>query len=814
MVSTDEGGLSRRSFIKGSALAGALTVGGLAGCAPAVSKERELEANSGNARPNEQVYLNSCHGNCGRNCAWDVTVRDGYVVNAEPHAYEDDPDNLHRGGCMRGYLNVQRIYDADRLKYPMRRVNSKEEPEPVWEQITWDEAIDLVAEKWQGIIDEVGPEGFGLWHVYGSSAYLSGNAGGTWMRLQKAMGASMVSTGADMATIWTMVNDSGVASCSFDSIRANQTFVFWGVNAAETKWPAWKYANDAKEDHDARFYTIDPQSTITAIRSDKHLPIKPATDAALALSLMQVIFENGWEDGAFIRERTCAPYLVKEDGTCLRESDLGIEAKKGELSRVLVWSKEGEAAKPIDEVKDAADMALEGTFTVEGFTVRPALDLLKERVAAYPSDMAADITGLAEEDIRELAHDIATTSTIICKDNGYGHYKNSYHAALALDALIMVTGNMGKPGGGIYMWYTSGPTNPSWMETGAPGPSISDSKLLDVVETGMHGDKPIPLKGLITYAGNVVGSGVDRGRNEAALRALDFVAVAEIRMTDSCKYADLLLPVSHWWERDDVLNSGLNCPYFRIAEKAIEAPFECLSDYEVTRRIAEKLGVGQFFQGSDQDQLAEALNSEANEALGCTYADLRERKAVRIAEDGSIDPPDGSFSTENGRVNFLLDRPVPAVDYGQALDPKSFNLPDFSKDAEVLDDSPLSEKYPLVFLTPHTKYGTQTTFHHAPWLHEIATEPEVHVNPADAEARSVADGAYLRLYNDRGEVVAKAKHDGAVMPGIVVLHHGWAEQYFKKGHYQSLSSCNASDPFTNNASYFDVRVEAEAYQEA
>ena len=778
------------------------------------TRERKGEADEGTVQPVEQVFLNSCHGNCGRNCAWDVTVRDGYVVNAQPHAYEDDPENLHRGGCMRGFLNVQRIYDADRLKYPMKRVNGKDEAEPEWEQITWDEAIDLIADKWKSIIDEAGPEGFGLWHVYGSSAYLSGNAAGTWMRLQRALGASMVSTGADMATIWTMANDSGVACCSFDSIRADETFVFWGVNAAETKWPAWKYANDAKEDHDAKFYAIDPQSTITAIRSDKHLPIKPATDAALALSLMQVVFENGWEDAAFIRDRTCAPYLVKEDGTCLRESDLGIEAKKDAPSRVYVWDTVNEEAKPIDEMKDPADMALEGSFIVDGHAVRPALDLLKERVAAYPPDVAAAITGISAEDIRELAQDIATTPTIICKDNGYGHYKNSLHAALALDALIMITGNMGKPGGGIYLWYTSGPTNPAWMETGTPGPTIADSKVLEVVETGMHGDKPVPLKGLITYAGNVVGSGVDRAKNEAALRALDFVVVAEIRMTDTCACADLLLPVSHWWERNDVLNSGLNCPYFRIAEKAVEAPFECLSDYEITQRIAEKMGVGSFFQGSEQDQLAEALDGEANRALGCTYADLREKKTVRIADDGSIDPPDGSFSTENGRVNFLIDRPVPAVDYGQTLDPRTFNLPDFVEDAEVLDGNPLSASYPLVFLTPHTKYGTQTTFHHAPWLHELVTEPEVHLNPVDAAARSIADGAYLRLFNDRGEVVAKAKYDDGMMPGITVLYHGWAAQYFKKGHYQSLSSYDATDPFTNNASYFDVRVEAEAYEEA
>lgn len=805
--------ITRRGFVKGAAFASALVATGTAaGCAPN-SSGTEAESTQPKT-PSEQVFLNSCHGNCGRNCAWDVTVREGYIVNAEPHSYEDDPEELYRGGCMRGYLNVQRVYDADRLKYPMKRVNSKDEEEPEWEQITWEEAIDLIAEKWQGIIDEVGPTGFGFWHVYGSSAYMSGNGGGTWMRLQTAMGANMIATGADMATIWTMSLDSAVAASSFDSLRVAENFVFWGTNAAETKWPAWRFASDAREDHGAKFYNIDPQSTVTALRSDKHIPIKPATDAALAMSLMQVIFENGWEDTEFIQNRTCAPYLVKDDGTCLRESDLGIEIAKDATPQIYVWDTATDSAIPISKAKNPATLAVTGTFEVEGITVRTALDLLKERVSPYTPERCEEITGIPVDTTRELAEVIGTTHTCICKDNGHAHYKNSALTAFALDALVMISGNIGKPGSNIFYWYASGPTNVEWMATGTPGVTIPDNMVDHVIETGMLGDNPVPLKGIITYAGNVLGSAADRGQFEKALRSLDFVAVAEIRMTDTCKVADLILPVSHWWERDDIINAGLNNPYFRIAEKAVEPPFECISDYELTRRIAEKMGVAKYFQGTDQDQLAEALDSEANKAISCTYADLQEKKAIRIDEDGSIDPADGSFNTENGRVNFFLDRPTPARDYGQKLDPKQFNLPDFVDDAEVLESSPLKEAYPLVFLTPHTKYGTQTTFHHAPWLHEIIQEPEAHINPIDAQERGVVDGGYLRFFNDRGEVVVKAKFDGGMMPGIVILYHGWAKQYFKKGHYQYLSSSTNSDPFTFNQSYFDVRVQAEAYKEA
>ena len=803
--------LTRRGFMKGSALVGALVAtGAVAGCS---QDGGDKDGEVGVQVPEERLFINSCHGNCGRNCAWDITVREGYIVNCEPHEYDDDPTARHRGGCLKGYLNMNRIYDADRLKYPMKRVNSKDE-DPEWEQITWDEAIELLCSKWQGIVDEVGPTGFALHHVYGSSAMLSGNGGGCWGKLISATGADTVLTGADMATIWAMTVNSAVCGAAPDSLLDSETIVFWGTNAAETKWAIWRHACEARRDHGCKIITIDPNSTVTAVHSDQHIVVKPATDGALILSVIQQAFENGWDDEEFLRTRTCAPYLVKEDGTLLRAVDLGENPPAdGSASPIYVWDEQACAAKPINEVADASSLALSGTYQVEGFTVTTSLDLLKDRAGKYTPEYAEGITGVSAAIIRGLAKDLATTKSAIVKDNGYAHYANSFHTALGMDAIMMVMGNLGKPGCGVYYWYGGGPTNGEWGAAGVPGPSIPDSQLLHVMETGELGGVEIPLKGMLTYAGNVIGSTADRNATEKALKMLDFLCVVEIRMTDTCKYADLLLPACHWWERNDILNSGLFTPYMRIAEKAAEPQFESLSDYEICQRVAEGLGVGEYFRGTDVDQLTAMLDSDANREAGCTYADLQELKAIRMVEDGQLDPADGSFGTENGRVNFFIDRPFAYGGWNAGIDPKDFNLPDFVDNAEVLESSPLAKKYPFVFMTPHTKYGTQTTFHHASFLHEILGEPEVHVNPVDAKSRGVEDGDYLRLFNDRAEVVAKVKLNDGIMPGVLVMYHGWAEQYFKKGHYQRMSSFDNTDKYTNNSAYFDVRVEAERYEE-
>lgn len=803
--------ITRRGFIKGAAATSALVAAGTSvGCAP----QQENDQVDTNQPPEEHHYINSCHGNCSRNCAWDITVRDGYIVNCAPYEYEDDPEALHRGGCWKGFLNINRIYDANRLKYPMKRINSKEE-EPQWEQISWDEAIDLLGSKWKGIVDEVGPTGFAMYHTYGSTAMLSGQAGSCWTKLVNATGASEILTGGDMATIRAMQLDSAL-SCSSapETMLDASAIIFWGCNAAETQWIFWRHACEARRQHGCKIITIDPNSTITAIHSDQHIVIKPATDGALALAVLNQIFENGLQDDDFMRSRTCAPYLVKEDGTLLRAIDLGEPApENGAQSPVYAWNEVEGKAVPVRPESDSTVFSLSGSHNVGDFAVKTALDALKERASLYSLERAEEITGISADVIIELAKVCASSETVLIKTNGFAHYANSYQVTLGMDAIRMVTGNFGKPGLSNRYVYGSGPVNAEWVNVGKPGPSVPDAQLLHVMETGELGGAKIPIKGMLTYAGNVIGGTADRIAMEDALKKLDFLCVVEIRMTDTCKYADLLLPACHWWERNDVMSAGNYTPYTRIAEKAADPQFESLPDWEICQKIAQKLDLGEYFQGSDVDQLNAMLDCDANRELGCTYGDLQEKKAVRVFENNYSLPADGVSSGENGRWNFFIDRPTPYGNWDVTLNPQDFNLPDFVENAEVLESHPLAQKYPLIFMTPHTKYGTQTTFHHAEFLHELLPEPEIHVNPADAEKRGVADGEYMRLFNDRSEVVARAKFDQGIMPGVLVMYHGWAEEYFKKGHYQRLSSFDNTDLCSNNAAYFDVRVEAEPYEE-
>lgn len=806
--------MKRRSFLKGTALLGTLAAaGGLAGCSESEPKSEDGRLADTNAnQQDEETYVCGCHDNCGTGCCWDVTVRDGYVVNCEPHPFEDDEEGIHREGCGRGILNLQRLYDADRLKYPMKRVNSKDE-DPQWEQITWEEAIDIIAEKWTAILDEQGPMGLGFWSQYGSTGLVNGTMG-TWARFGKALGACTIQTGADGPWIDMVSQITGGSKTSPASLRQVETFVFWGDNCMETKPQFWRYAMDARESHDVDIWTIDPNSTITAIRSDHHLPINPATDGALAMACMQVIFENGWEDKELVQYKSSAPYLVKADGTALRQSDLGDQIAEDAPDEIVVWDLADNTAKVISAVADPSSIALEGSYDVKGIPVTTALTMLKDRVSEMTPQRAEGITGIPAASIVDLAKALTATKALVWHQNGYTHYKNGVHNALAVYALMVVSGCIGKLGQGMDVGYAGFGFNMDWFMTGTNALGIPDNKIYEVATTGKLDEMEVPLKSVLIFAANVCGANSDRTKVEETLKALDFVVVPEYRMTDTCKFADILLPVSHWWERNDVNCTTLTVPYARIEEKAVEAQFEAKSDYEIGQMLAAKMGLSELFQGSDVEHLSFALDCEGNRSLHCTYEDLQEKKAVRICEDEVIFPADGSFSSENGRANFFLDKPAPLGNYGQTLDYTQFCLPSWTPNAEVLSDHPLAKKYPLLFITPHTKYGTQTTFHYVPWLEEVLGEPLVHMNPVDAAARGLVDGDYARFFNDRGEAVIKVKINSGIMPGMTVNYHGWSKEHYKLGHYQYLSTNDNSDPLTSNQAVFDVRIEVEKYEEA
>lgn len=166
------GGLTRRGFLKTT---GAVTaVAAVAGTGAALAP-MPANAEGGSSADGEQTFRSACRGNCGSRCPLEVTVREGKVVKARPMDMPGE-DAVRKRFCVKGFSQPQRVYDTDRLKYPMKRVGERGAGE--WERISWDEAVSTIAEKMGAAIKDYGGTSVAVWSSYGSYGVLNGAMAG------------------------------------------------------------------------------------------------------------------------------------------------------------------------------------------------------------------------------------------------------------------------------------------------------------------------------------------------------------------------------------------------------------------------------------------------------------------------------------------------------------------------------------------------------------------------------------------------------------------------------------------------------------
>ncbi|WP_172136336.1 molybdopterin-dependent oxidoreductase [Adlercreutzia sp. ZJ473] len=812
-TNSSQGGLTRRSFLKTTgAVAGAVTLAGaevsLAGLAPTEAHAEETVE--------EQVVRSACRGNCGSKCHMKVTVREGKVVkvSAEDYPGEDAP---WRRLCVKGYTQPQRVYDADRLKYPMRRVGERGAGE--WERISWDDAIAEIVGKMQAAVAEAGPTSVGFWSSYASYGVLNGAQAGymsiAYGRFITGLGATILGAGADNAQIHEqMLQLRNNGNAFTDAANAN-VIISWGGNPAEAYVHAWQFVCDARE-KGAKFITIDPQFTASAMHSDWYLPIRPGTDGALMLAMANYIYENDLMDEGFLCNNSVAPFLVKEDGTYLRMSDFGAPTSEGPADQytgmptvidpVVVWDEAAGTYKPLGE---ASSPAILGSYVAGDFAVKTTLQECLDRIGDYTVEKAAEICDLAPEDIEKLARVYATEGPVfVMTFQGFGHHVNSHHNYKNLALICAMTGNAGKPGAAVCGATSPAafPTNSRAFMMGRPGANFCGMYLPQVMETKQWAGKPLDLRVLWCHNGNMLSCESGRLELIEAVKKVDFVVCADVNMTDTAQWADILLPVPHAFEVED-FDGGCPTPYPLYMHKAIEPLYECKTDLEIMRLVAEGMGLGKLYAKSDEDFLREVIDTDMNKAAGCTYDAFKSGKFVRTylypkGADVARYP-----STETGRFKFYLEKPTPRNIFGQKV--ADYERYPYYEDAkEAYWDNPLREKYPLMGCSQHHKYHVHSQCAYTPLLRELEPEPELKINASDAAARGISQGDVVRAYNDHGYVVLKAMVTEGIKPGVVSIPHGFQADQFIEGHSQDLTSVYMND-FCSNSAFYDFLCEVE-----
>ncbi len=401
----------------------------------------------------DSVHYGTHCSNCLSTCSYRVFVGDGRIRWQEPAGHFGPPQegvpDQNPMGCQKGAAWHRQIDSGDRLLHPMRRVGERGGGR--WEQISWDEALTSVADAVLDAIEESGPETVLVDEGPEGGMLLIG----AFLRFASLLGAVSIDGNATVndfpAGHYITFGSMAGGSAAADTFHADLVLI-WHANPAYTRIPYHHYLTEARY-HGAEIVVIAPDFSPSAVCADWFVPIEPGTDAALGLSMCEVVVSEGLVDDEFVRSQTDLPLLViTETGRLLREADL---VDGGREDRFHVWEP-GQGPAPVDPDRLGGNPAapLDGTYEVvltDGSTaqVTPAFALLRRRLESYRAEDASRMCGVHPETIRALARRVAAGRTKL--HEGFDTAKH-YHGDLmerSMDLLLALTGNWGRQGRGF-----------------------------------------------------------------------------------------------------------------------------------------------------------------------------------------------------------------------------------------------------------------------------------------------------------------------------------------------------------------------------
>ncbi len=781
--------LTRRGFIKSSS-----AIGGLAAATSAISLPfKSAQAETKPQSNDEKVVWSACTVNCGSRCPLRMHVVDGEIkwVDADNTGKDDYANkDVQVRACLRGRSMRRRVYNPDRLKYPMKRIGKRGEGK--FKRITWDEAYTEIVNSQDHIKKEYGNEAIYL--NYGTGT-LGGTVTKSWppgstliARLMNLTGGYLNHYGdystAQIAKGLSYTYGGWANGNSFSDTENSKLIVQFGNNPAETRMSGGGLIHhliESKEKSNARMIMIDPRYNDTAAgREDQWIPIKPGTDAAFIAAMAHVMIKEDLVDQEFLDT-----YCVGYDEKTLPAS---APANSDYKSYILGLGEDGVEKTP---------------------------------------EWAAPITGIPADIIIKTAREIGSTKPCaIYQGWGLQRTQNGEIASRAIAMLALLTGNLGIHGGGsgaresdYNIPFVRFPTleNPVktsismflWTDAIVRGPEMTATR------DGVRGkDKlDVPIKFIWNYAGNcVINQHSDINRTHDILqddKACEMIVVIDNHMTSSAKYADIILPDLTTSEQADFCMDGkaANMPYFIFADKAIEPQFEARSIYQICSDLAERMGVGQAFtEGRDQEGWLRHLYAETLK-LDPTLPDfetVHQQGIVKRSDPNGhyvayqafrADPVNNPLNTPSGKVEIYSEELARiAAEWelpeGDVIHP----LPIYVSTSEGWD-SPKRDKYPLQLTGFHFKARCHSTYGNVDVLKQAAQQ-EMWINPVDAERRGINNGDRIKIFNDRGEVRINAKVTPRMMPGVVALGEGawYAPDGNKVDHNGSINVLTSQHP--------------------
>lgn len=750
-----------------SAALGGIATFGATGCSPL--KEATGDASAAPAKIFRTANTPEC-----LHCAMLVHVQDGKVRKVT-----GDPD-FHIMACARGTSRINQLYSPHRLRYPLKRKGERGEDQ--WEQISWDEALDTIAERMLTIREESGNEAFLCYGSTGNWSSLSTGVQGLWESFWNRFGGTTPTISSLCCPSVTEGFNSmfgGNRSEFRDAWVHTKFFIAWGNNPAVTNQGYFKNIIQAREEHGARLVTIDPRLSETAAMSDTWIQIRPGTDSALALGMMNIILNEGLFDEDYVKKYTNAPFLVRLGDSGI---DLEAEAKNWEPGKELpVDLKQlellhdpapDEESKPTFYVWDSATNshvpaetpgaapALEGTFEIDGARYQTVHSWMRAIASRYPPEGVHELTGASVSSVQSLAREFAAAKPAAIIQNMSGAQRTDHGVLTVISQIYLtaLTGNVGVLGGGIN--DTGGVTQ--YIKINHPVPLQENPPIdpIPVTQIAKHilEDKPHPIRYIHLAGAGLLTQHPDQNNLVKAFKKVDFVVVQDQFMTTTAKYADVVLPVTTIFEARNLI-AGIRNRHIQLMEQAIEPLFESRSDQWILTELAKRCGFGEDFDKPVDDLIRHVL-----EPTGVTLEEL-EKGPVDVLPTPWIPFEDKTFKTPSGRIEF----------FSTYLQDKGFEpILDYQEPVEApWVDKELAKKYPLQLVNRRNHNQVNSSYHHHKFLMEIWPGQVVQIHPDDATRRGIKDGDDVTVINGRGEVAAKAIVTIGILPGVVSLTTGW-----------------------------------------
>lgn len=764
--------LSRRSFLGWSAAAGSAAL--VFNPLPAHGGAKESTPST-----QEKIVWSACTVNCGSRCPVRLVVEDGTITRVLPDNTGDDEIGTQQiRACVRGRSIRHRIYNPDRLKTPLKRKPGTKRGDGEWIEISWDQALDEIADKMKQLIKDYGNES--IYINYGTGT-LGGTVARSWppaetpfARLMNLIGGYLnhyadYST-AQITAAYPCHYGEWVASNSFDDIKNSQLQVLFGNNPLETRMSGGGetfVTQQAKKKHHVKTIVIDPRFSETSVAlGDDWVALRPGTDAALVAGLAYVMIQENLHDQEFL-DKYCSGF---------DEEHLPEGAPKNSSYRAYLEGK-------------------------------------KDGIAKTP-EWAARITGVPAQKITQLAREIGNAKPVAI-NQGWGpqRHANGENQARAIFTLAAMCGDIGVPGGGtggreasygLSMEYpfntnTENPIETSisvfgWTDAVDHGPEMTKTK------DGVRGkDKlDVPIKMIWQYAGNALtNQHADINRTTELLRddtKAELIVVSDIQMTVSARYADYVLPDCSTSEQEDVIQEGSsgNMGYSILASQAIDPLYNCRPIYDVIADLAARFGVrDQFTEGLTQQQWVERTITESQKEVDGlpSYQELKEMGVWKTVGESVIplkefrdDPVANKLDTPSGKIEIYSSRIAElATKWELPEGDKLTPLPEYVATWEGAEEAKHNEKYPLQCIGHHMKGRTHSSYGNVDWLRDDAHPQTAWINPIDAKKRGIKNYDKIAVFNDRGSIHTTARVTPRIAPGVVSVPQGSWYNPDKKG---------------------------------